>query len=258
MGVEFKTDLKMLNPAGAERGPGNSRYTEADIKKLKKAAKDFESIIIGQMLKNMRRSMPEGGMFGEGVGSDMYQAMFDETMADAMASKGVFQLSDNILKSFGVDEEFIEGAGRTIDDYRLNAVKINSRSVDPYKWDRSIIAEAGEHFGVDPKLIDAVIKVESAYKSDAVSRVGATGLMQLMKETADELGVRDRKDVRDNVFGGTRYLKGLLGRFDGNLELALAAYNAGPSAVEKHNGIPPYRETQRYVEKVMNHYKDNM
>lgn len=248
----------MLNPADAENRSDNSRYSEADIKKLKKAAKDFESIIISQMLKNMRRSMPDSGMFGKGVGSDMYQSMFDETMADAMAGKGGFHLSDNILKSFGVDEEIIVGAGRSIDDYRLNAVKIHSNSVDPYKWDRTIIAEAGEQFGVDPKLIDAVIKVESAYKSDAVSRVGATGLMQLMKETADELGVQNRKDARENVFGGTRYLKGLLGRFDGNLELALAAYNAGPSAVEKYSGIPPYRETQRYVEKVMNHYKDNM
>jgi soluble lytic murein transglycosylase-like protein len=107
-------------------------------------------------------------------------------------------------------------------------------------------------------LIDAVIKVESAYKANAVSKAGAKGLMQLMKATAAELGVRDRFDARQNIFGGSRYLKDLINRFEGRLDMALAAYNAGPSAVEKYNGIPPYRETQRYVRKIMDHYKSDM
>jgi len=258
MSIEFNTDLKQLNQNGIDARSGNKHYSEAEVEKLKKAAKDFEAIIITQMLKNMRRSLPDSGMFGKGVGSEMYQAMFDETMADAMAGKGVFQLADNIIRSFGVEDEVADGSGKTIDDYRLHSVKIRNNHVDPFKWDRSIISEAAEQFGVDAKLIDAVIKVESAYKADAVSRTGATGLMQLMKATANELGVHDRTDVRENIFGGTRYLKSLLGRFDGNLELALAAYNAGPSAVEKHKGIPPYQETQEYVQKVMHHYKENM
>ena len=107
---------------------------------------------------------------------------------------------------------------------------------------------------LDPKLVEALIRVESAFNSRAVSNKGAMGLMQLMPGTALELGVENAFDVEENLRGGTAYLRSLLDRFSGDLTLALAGYNAGPGAVEKHRGVPPYRETTDYVRRVLAAY----
>lgn len=116
---------------------------------------------------------------------------------------------------------------------------------------------AAKHNKLPSALLHAVITAESAYDPNAVSRAGAVGLMQLMPATAERYGVRDRKDPGANVAGGTRYLKDLLGMFDNDLVLALAAYNAGENAVIKHGRqIPPYQETQTYVRRVLKFYND--
>lgn len=109
--------------------------------------------------------------------------------------------------------------------------------------------------GVDPDLIRAVMANESAFDPNATSSAGAQGLMQLMPQTAADVGVSNSYDPSQNVAGGTRYLRTLLDRFGGNLTNAVAAYNAGPEAVEKYNGVPPYPETESYVKNVLDTYK---
>jgi soluble lytic murein transglycosylase-like protein len=114
------------------------------------------------------------------------------------------------------------------------------------------VSKAAKKYNLAPALICAVIKAESNFQVDALSRAGAQGLMQLMPATAQELGVKDPYDIEQNVDGGSHYLRKMLDRFDGNLKLALAAYNAGPGTVEKYGrNVPPYQETRNYVARVL-------
>ena len=115
---------------------------------------------------------------------------------------------------------------------------------------RGTISRAANRYGVDPALVRAVIHAESAFKPDAKSRAGALGLMQLMPDTAKDMGVSDPLSPDQNIHGGVRYLAWLMQKTGGNVTLATAAYNAGPGAVERHRGIPPYEETQTYVKRV--------
>ena len=118
----------------------------------------------------------------------------------------------------------------------------------------SLIEEYSAKNGLDADFVKAVVRQESGFNPKATSKCGAMGLMQLMPSTAKGLGVTNAYDAEQNIYGGTKYLKGLLDRFDNNKELALAAYNAGPNAVKKYKGIPPYAETQNYVKSIMKSY----
>lgn len=112
------------------------------------------------------------------------------------------------------------------------------------------IAEASQAYGVDSRLIRSVIRQESQFDPNAQSAVGAQGLMQLMPDTASDMGVSDRLDPRQNIMGGTRYLAQQLATNDGNVVLALAAYNAGPGRVQRYGGVPPFEETVTYIRKI--------
>ena len=117
-----------------------------------------------------------------------------------------------------------------------------------------LIQKYARQHGVDPKLVQAMIRQESGFNPIAVSPKGAMGLMQLMPETAASLGIEDPFDIEQNIKGGVRFFKACLNKFDQNLPLALAAYNAGPGRVVEHQGIPPIKETQTYVKKIVHDY----
>ena len=118
----------------------------------------------------------------------------------------------------------------------------------------AIIIEAARYYSLPPSLIKAVIATESSFNPTVTSHAGAQGLMQLMPGTAREMQINDPFDPKENIFGGTRYLRIMANRFDGAIRLTLAAYNAGPTAVKRAGGVPPYKETQKYVKRVLHLY----
>jgi len=160
---------------------------------------------------------------------------------------------------------FLTGGGEVTVPYELvvNIVPneiVEDQGADPattrlFPQLESVIGPAANKYGLDPGLVAAVIWAESSGDPNAVSNRGAKGLMQLMPATARELGVTDVLDPRQNVDGGSRYLRRMIDDHEGDLSLALAAYNAGPDAVRKYGGVPPYRETKDYVGKVMRVYE---
>ena len=118
----------------------------------------------------------------------------------------------------------------------------------------NVVNQISKKYNVDEKLVQALIKQESGFNPKARSKAGAMGLMQLMPSTAKNLGVQDPYNMVQNVEGGVKYLKSMLNKYNGNVILALAAYNAGPNAVDKYSGVPPYKETQNYVKSILANY----
>ena len=133
-------------------------------------------------------------------------------------------------------------------------VPARDRSPDRYSRYDAYIREAAGLYQLPEAFIRAVMRVESDFNHDVVSSAGAMGLMQLMPRTAAAMGVRDPFDPRQNIFGGARYLRILANKFNGDLVLTVAAYNAGDGAVVRHRGVPPYEETRRYVQRVLTYY----
>lgn len=154
--------------------------------------------------------------------------------------------TDNRFKIFMRD---IKKDKRLRTTFKLTATSQNLAEFEP------IIDKCALEYGVDKSLVKAVIHAESGYNPNAVSRKGASGLMQLMPQTARELKVANSFDPRDNIRGGVRYLRFLLDTFRGDVTLALAAYNAGLTRVAQHGGVPPYQETRTYIDRVLNYRK---
>jgi soluble lytic murein transglycosylase-like protein len=172
-------------------------------------------------------------------------------------ARGHIHLTDKPMSGMRLLQRYSITTGRSVDPVPLGRssalAEMNARR-DRYS---PFIERAAAQSRLSPELVHAVVRAESAYRSDAISSKGAVGLMQLMPGTAERYGVTDRYDPQQNVQGGSAYLRDLLDMFEGNLELALAGYNAGENAVIRHGyKIPPYKETQGYVRKVIRFYND--
>lgn len=179
-----------------------------------------------------------------------------------VAGADIYKYVDKYGRVYLTDRPSHQGYKRLVKTWKgwseISSSAINYRALaQNRKRFASTIESAAKNHKLPTALLHAVITAESAYDPNATSRAGAVGLMQLMPATAERYGVRDRKDPRANVAGGTRYLKDLLGMFNNDLVLALAAYNAGENAVIKYGRqIPPYEETQTYVRRVLKFYND--
>lgn len=165
-------------------------------------------------------------------------------------SKNVVQSFDQVLKaSNAADTRFSVSGDSTASEAMQGSWKNISKTQV-----MDLISKVSNKYDIDEKLVQALVRQESGFRPDAVSKCGAMGLMQLMPGTARGLGVKDPFNPIQNLEGGVRHLKGLLARYHGNVVLALAAYNAGGGNVDKYNGVPPFAETQNYVKSILANY----
>ncbi|MDR0307100.1 MAG: transglycosylase SLT domain-containing protein [Chitinispirillales bacterium] len=246
-----------------------SATSQEASRKARMVAQEFEAMFTSMMLKSMRKNIPEGSFIKTGMGEKIFTEMLDDEYSKMMASKGSMGLADLIFKEI----ERSEGRGlpstkdlKGVPLWAMEKRSGNTADTPPRgisdrdstsllnrvsgRWE-SLIAEISERHGVDKNLVTAVIACESAGNPNAISNKGAKGLMQLMDGTAKEMGVKYSFSPAENINGGVKYLKNMLTMFDGDERLALASYNAGPGAVRKHGGIPPFKETQEYVNNVL-------
>jgi len=189
--------------------------------------------------------------------NDVKKSDFQTILEGKTTENNIQENSQNKIEDKKIDE--ILESNLPKEDYepeKLEAINLKSKidlKAQANDID-TIIDTFADKYGVDSDLIKAIIKQESGFNPKATSKKGAMGLMQLMPKTAQSLGVNDAYNPWENVEGGVKYIKGFLDKYDNNPELALAAYNAGPGAVKRYGGVPPYKETQNYVKAIMQNY----
>ncbi|AHF97473.1 lytic transglycosylase [Desulfurella acetivorans A63] len=222
-----------------------------NLEKLKQLSKDFEAIFIEMMLKTMK--IGEDSTLGNSAENSIYRSMYQNALANKLADTSSFGIANLIFNSL---KKAIE---ETKSPKIQQPIPLNQNNYIPFKINlpkdiKEIVKQASLMFKVPEKLILSVIKAESNFNPKAVSPKGAAGLMQLMPQTAQSLGVTNLFDPIQNIMAGTKYLSDLIANLK-SIPLALAAYNAGIGNVKKFNGIPPFKETVQYVQKVISYYE---
>jgi soluble lytic murein transglycosylase-like protein len=245
----------------------NSRFSPEKKEKLAKAAKDFEALMMQMMLKSMNKTT--NSMFGEeGYGGDTLDPIFESEISKYMTqtrSLGIAEMiykkmtGENLIdlraKPSAFNETEIKEFIKSYKPEEKNKINPSGKALERLEKFEPIIKDAAESFGVNANIIRSIILAESAGNENARSGANAKGLMQLIDKTAEEMGVKNVWDPGQNIFGGTKYFSNLLRQYSGDLNLALAAYNAGPGNVAKYNGVPPFNETQTYLTRVLGYLK---
>ncbi|MFN3135396.1 MAG: transglycosylase SLT domain-containing protein [Candidatus Kryptonium sp.] len=239
--------------------------------KLKEASENFEAIFLNLMLKSMIKisSDEKSSIFGgDNFGWDVLDGIFYLELSKHIAKSGKFGIAELIYKQLA-EKDLNETTGLENDGLKYVANSQKPQNIEKKKFltgyggsliDRikrfdDLIRKASEEFNVPEELIKAIIAVESSGNVFAVSPKGAKGLMQLVDSTAKFVGVKNVWHPAENIYGGVKYLRYLLDRFNGDIKLVLAGYNAGPENVEKYGGVPPFPETIEYISKVMRYLK---
>jgi Rod binding domain-containing protein len=248
-----------------KKGIETERFNSEEKKKLAKASKEFETMLTSMMIKSMTETTD--GLFGkDNYGGDVLDVLFESEISKFITNSQGMGIADKIYGNMTGEE--LKKVKTISKEKNLNQIaevekkaeikssvkiKPNESALNRVQKYDHLIKAAADKFNLDEKLIKSVILTESAGKVDAKSKADAKGLMQLMDSTATEMGVENPWNAKENIFGGSKYLAKLLNQFDGDMDLALAAYNAGPTNVKKYNGIPPFKETENYIKRVNNY-----
>ncbi len=237
--------------------------------RLRETAENFEAIFLNFMLKSMMKLNDEKNSIfgGDDFGSDVLDSIFYIEMSKHLARNGKFGIAELIYKELEKrDMKVASDKPRQTEKTMMKEIpkrEVQKRKLIRYseplieKINRfdDIIKKASSEFNISEELIKAIIAVESSGDIFAISPRGAKGLMQLIDSTAQFVGIKNIWHPAENIYGGVKYLRYLLDRFNGDIKLAIAGYNAGPENVEKFGGIPPFPETIEYVGKVMRYLK---
>lgn len=263
MELKVTNELKHLSSS-----PEIKNYSADEKQKLAQVSRQFESLLTSMMIKSMNQTTE--GMFGENsFGGDFFDTIFQSELASKMSEGQGMGIANQIFKNITGEElnqellnlkirprELKEKIELNNKDIELPSTKPSKSAILRLNKYEDFIDEASEKFGVNKDLIKSVILAESAAKEDAISSANAKGLMQIIDPTAENLGIKNVWDPKENIMGGTKYLSQLLRQYSGDIKLTLAGYNAGPGKVAEFNGIPPYKETQNYVNRVLSYLKN--
>ncbi len=231
-----------------------SSFNNADkLMQLKKACRGFEEIMVQKMLEEMDKSIPKDPLIKNDAQNSIYKSMYINAMSKKISDTSPFGIGKMLFNSLKAYVEYKKDA--PLKKLKVKSLKMEMdfkpiKSNTNMKLIQKVINKAAKRYSVPKNLIYGIIKTESNFNPKAVSKAGAIGLMQLMPQTAADMGVNNIWDAQQNIMAGVKYVSKLINRFK-NTKLAIAAYNAGPENVQKYNGVPPFSETKNYVKKVL-------